>query len=104
MRHDPPHPGWAIADGCIGPEAARHGGEPHPASSPCGTGAAAGRNARDLAPRRSVREACPALLRPVTHGIIGPECIVEDLRNRRGPSIRSRLGVLVEGVVAGDVF
>ena len=27
MRRDPPHPGWAIADGCIGPEAARHGGE-----------------------------------------------------------------------------
>lgn len=27
MRRDPPHPGWAIADGCIGPEAAQHGGE-----------------------------------------------------------------------------
>ena len=27
MRRDPRHPGWAIADGCIGPEAARHGGE-----------------------------------------------------------------------------
>ena len=27
MRRDPPHPGRAIADGCIGPEAARHGGE-----------------------------------------------------------------------------
>ena len=27
MRRDRPHPGWAIADGCIGPEAAEHGGE-----------------------------------------------------------------------------
>ena len=27
MRREPPHPGWAITDGCIGKEAAQHGGE-----------------------------------------------------------------------------
>lgn len=29
LRCDPPHPGRAIADGCIGPDATGHGGEPN---------------------------------------------------------------------------